>query len=72
MEKVVKRDPRRKVSSPLVVGSGKNMQFNPHVWEKWNSDACDKDMWKHGRISDAYRKRYDLIKWNGKGVAPCK
>ena len=49
---------------PLVVGQGKDMQFNPPVWEKWQSDACDRDMWKHGRISDPYRDNYDKIKWN--------
>jgi hypothetical protein len=50
-------------SEPLVVGSGKDMQFNPEIWEKWNSDACDADDWKHGRVSDLYRKNYQNIQW---------
>lgn len=50
-------------SHPLVVGEGKDMQFNPKTWEKWNSDACDADDWKHGRVSDRYRDNYDKIKW---------
>ena len=48
----------------LVVGQGKDMQFNPKIWEKWNSDACDTDDWKHGRVSDLYRDNYDNVKWN--------
>jgi len=54
-------------NGPLVVGSGSDMQIRPDLWEKWNSDACDKDMWKHGRISDPYRDNYDKIKWERKG-----
>jgi len=50
---------------PLVVGEGSDMQFNPTVWEKWNSDACDADDWKHGRVSESYRKGYDKINWKG-------
>ena len=50
--------------SQLVVGKGSDMQFNPVLFEKWNSDACDADDWKHGRVSDLYRDNYDNIKWN--------
>jgi len=53
-----------KNSDPLVVGQGSDMQVNPKVWEKWNSDACDADDWKHGRVSDPYRTGYDKIKWD--------
>lgn len=53
-----------KKKTPLVVGQGKDMQFNPVIWEKWQSDACDRDKWKHGRASDSYRNNYDRIKWN--------
>ncbi len=49
---------------PLVVGEGSDMQFNPPVWEKWQSDACDADDWKHGRVSDKYLDHYDDIKWD--------
>ncbi len=48
---------------PMVVGEGSDMQFNPVLWEKWNSDACDADDWKHGRVSDPYRSHYDQVKW---------
>lgn len=48
---------------PMVIGEGKDMQFNPVLWEKWNSDACDADDWKHGRVSDPYRENYGGIKW---------
>lgn len=57
--------PQKSPQKPaLVVGEGKDMQFNPTVWEKWNSDACDADDWKHGRKSDAYRENYDQINWD--------
>jgi len=56
------RGPRKKV--PLVVGTGKDMHFHPETWEKWNTDACRADLWKHGRVSKKYREKYDLIKWH--------
>lgn len=46
---------------PLVVGAGKNMQFNPPVFKSWQEDACDADDWKHGRVTEAYRDNYDRI-----------
>ncbi len=51
---------------PFITGEGSDMQVNPVLWEKWNSDACDADDWKHGRTSDRYRGNYDSIKW-GRG-----
>jgi len=47
----------------LVVGEGSDMQINPVLWEQWNSDACDADDWKHGRVSNPYREYYDQIQW---------
>lgn len=47
----------------LVVGEGKDMQFNPTLWNKWQNDACDADDWKHGRVSDLFRNNYDNIQW---------
>jgi len=58
-----KRPYRHPHDKKLVVGEGSDMQFNPKVWEQWNSDACDRDDWKHGRVSDRYRQNYDKIKW---------
>jgi len=62
METVKTRGPRNK--PPLVVGTGKDMQFNPKMWEKWNADACRADSWKHGRVSKIYREKYDQIRWH--------
>jgi hypothetical protein len=53
----------KSLKEPLVVGKGKDMQFNPTIWEQWNSDACDADDWKHGRVSQPYRDNYDNIQW---------
>ncbi len=58
--------------STLVVGEGKDMQFNPDTYEQWQQDACDRDLWKHGRVSNAFRDGialengqtgYDNINW---------
>ena len=51
------------VKKGLVIGKGKDMQFRPEIWEKWNSDASDRDQWKHGRVTSLYQKNYDKIKW---------
>ena len=65
-----KNTKRKRVRHPhdstLVVGEGSDTQFNPKTWQQWQNDACDKDMWKHGRISDPYRDNYDKIKWERK------
>lgn len=65
-----KNTKRKRIRYPhdrqLVVGRGSDMQFNPKMWKQWNEDACDADMWKHGRISDPYRDNYDKIKWERK------
>lgn len=52
----------------LLQGKGKELQFKPDVWEQWNSEACDKDQWKHGRVSELYRIGYENIKWEGNNV----
>ncbi|MDZ4243849.1 MAG: hypothetical protein U1C57_01960 [Candidatus Doudnabacteria bacterium] len=52
------------MKGPLVVGTGSNQRFRDDVWQKWQEDACDRDQWKHGRISDPYRENYDKIKWS--------
>jgi len=49
------------VNTPIVVGKGKDMQFNPPVIKTWREDACDADNWKHGRVSDPYRDNYERI-----------
>jgi len=52
------------MTESLVVGKGKDMKFRDDIWEKWNSNACDRDQWKHGRVTCLYQKNYDQIKWN--------
>lgn len=56
---------RRRVRNPydrnLVVGQGSDMQFNPSVIKTWKEDACEKDPWKYGRVSDPYRDNYERI-----------
>ena len=54
------------MTGPLVVGKGKDMKFRDDIWEKWNSDACDRDPWKHGRVTCLYQKNYEKIKWESK------
>ena len=54
----------QKKKEPIVVGTGKDMRFRDDLWEKWNSDACDADKWKHGRVRNAYRDGYDQIDWS--------
>ena len=54
---------RRPHDSTLVVGEGSDMQIKPETFEQWQVDACDKDMWKHGRVSNPYRNNYDNINW---------
>ena len=51
-------------NQPLIIGEGSNMEINPTLWEKWNSDACDRDDWKHGRVKQNYLDNYDLIEWD--------
>jgi len=63
-----KNTKRKRVRYPhdsnLVIGEGSDMQFNPRTYKQWQEDACDADMWKHGRTSDEYRDGYDQIKWD--------
>ena len=61
-KKTKKKHIRKPHNSTLVVGEGSDMQINPETYEQWQVDACDKDMWKHGRVSNAYRDGMHLEK----------